>query len=183
MREPIVPEFDAETYLMWESRQRERFELHYGFVVAFAGGTLDHDHIAFNARIVLNECFLAPCRTFGSDVKVRVGERNFYYPDAGVLCAEHAGEDDSVSDPAVVLEVLSPSTRAYDLIDKRAAYRSLPTLIAYVVVHADRRRIEVDLRDATGAWFTTVSERESIPLGNGALTLDAVYARTSLAAP
>ena len=180
MREPIVPQFDAETYLMWEGRQRDRFELHHGFVVAFAGGTIDHDRLAHNLRNAFDRLYPEPCRAFGSDVKVQVDAKTFFYPDAGVVCGDIEGLETSLDSPRVVAEVLSPGTRSYDLIDKRAAYRVISSLHAYVVVHADLRRIELDLRNTDGTWRTSISDSEPLPLGAGLLTFDDVYARTSL---
>ena len=180
MREPFVPQFDAETYLMWESRQHERFELHHGFVVAFAGGTIHHDRVAFNLRNAFDALFPAPCQSFGSDVKVQVDVQTFLYPDAGVVCEDVAGMETVITKPRTVAEVLSPSPRSYDPIEKRALYRQIGSLHAYVVVHTDTPRIEVDLRNADGTWRTSVFDGESVPLGNGLLTFDAVYARTSI---
>ena len=63
---PVSPELGAETFLLWESRRRDRFELHHGFVVAFAGGTMDHDRIALNLRNAFDRPFPEPCRSFAS---------------------------------------------------------------------------------------------------------------------
>jgi len=179
MREPVIPELDAETYLLWESRQRDRHELHHGFVVAFAGGTLDHDRIALNLRNLFDAAFPAPCRSFGSDVRVRADTATFFYADAGVVCEETPGAATEISAPRIIAEVLSPSTRAYDLIDKRAAYRKIGSLEGYVVVHTAYRRIELDVR-TPGGWSTWVSDAEPIPLGAGGLAFADVYARTSV---
>ncbi len=181
MREPLVPQFDADTYFMWESRQRDRFELHHGFVVAFAGGTLDHDRIALNLRIAFDRLFPAPCRSFGSDVKVRADVTTFYYPDAGVICDELPGDTATIETPHIVAEVLSPSTRTYDLIEKRAAYRKIGSVRAYVVVHTTQRYVEIDLRDGGDGWYTSTFDDGAFPLGIGALTLEDVYRRSSIA--
>ncbi len=158
-----------------------RFELHHGFVVARAGGTIDHDRVAHNLRNAVDRLYPEPCLAFGSDVKIQVDARTFFYPDAGVICSEVTGSETSLESPRVVAEVLSPSTRSYDLIENRAAYRSLPSLHAYVIVHTEFRRLEVDLRDADGAWRTSFTDAEPLPLGARVLTLDELYARTSLA--
>lgn len=180
MREPVVPQFDADTYLMWESRQRERFELHHGFLVAFAGSTVDHDRISFNLRNALDRLFPAPCRSFGSNLKIRIDDGNFFYSDAGVLRDDFPGTLSVIEGPRVVAEVLSPSTRSYDLIEKRAAYRGIAALEAYVIVHTSSRQIELDVRDADGRWHTVAFDEDVIPLGNGVLTIDEVYRRSSL---
>lgn len=144
---------------MWESRQRDRFKLHHGFVVAFAGGTLDHDRIGLNLRMAFDRLFMSPCRSFGTDVKVRADVATFYYPDAGVVCEELPGNTSTIEAPRIVTEVLSPSTRTYDLIEKRAAYRKLTSVQAYVIVHTSLQHVEVDLRDAGDRWCTSTFER------------------------
>ena len=121
MREPVIPQLDADEYLHWENRQRERFELHHGFVVAFARGTVDHDTIAFNARVALSQAFPAPCRTLGSDVEIKVSDDVVNYPDATVVCEPISGNATVLSTPKIVCEVLSESTKTYDLVEKRSA--------------------------------------------------------------
>lgn len=157
-----------------------RFELHQGFVVAFAGGTLDHDRISLNMRNALDHFFPAPWRSFGSDMKVRVGAATFFYPDAGVVCDELPGSASIVERPRIVVEVLSPSTRSYDLIEKRAAYREVAGLEAYVIVHTATRLLELEIRDVDGGWLTVTCTDDGVPLGIGILTLDDVYRRSSL---
>ena len=157
MRKPVIPQLAAREFLGWEAAQDEKFELHRGFVMAFAGGTVDHDTIAFNLRSAFDRLFSPARRTFGSDVKVRLNADTFYYADAGVFCEELPGDATVVERARIVAEVLSRSTRSYDLVEKRAAYRGLASLVAYVVVHADMRRCEVDVR---------VRERRHVANGN-----------------
>ena len=162
MSEPVIPQLAARDFLGWEAAQDEKFELHHGFVMAFAGSTVDHDTIAFNLRTAFDRVFPPPCRTFGSDVKVRVSAETFYYADAGVICEAVAGDATVVEQARVVAEVSSRSTRSYDLVEKRAACRALASLVAYVVVHADMRRCEVDVRGRDGAWRTETYDDNEI---------------------
>ncbi len=180
MREPIVPQFEAAEFVLWEEAQEARFELHHGFAVAFAGGTLDHDGIGFNLRQILARLFPPPCRTFGSDVKVRVNEASFYYADVGVICEPTAGDATIVDAPRVIAEVLSRSTRAYDMIEKRAAYRAMPSIEAYIIVHTDMRRIEVDARSGNGRWVTNAYDDDQAYVNGRAFSLDEVYCGSAL---
>ncbi len=180
MREPVIPELDAETFLLWESKQSERHELHHGFIVAFAGGALDNDRIALNLRIAFDSLFPPPFRSYGSDVKVQIDASTVYYPDVTVVCIEMPGTATVIDEPRVVAEVLSPGTRAYDIIEKRAMYRNVPSVTAYVIVHTTSQRIEIDRRASDGRWSTQTSDGDPIALGNGALTFEAVYERTSV---
>ena len=138
MREPVIPELDAETFLLWESKRHERHERHHGFVVAFARGTVDNDRIAHNLRTAFDALFPPPCRSHGSDVKVQIDASTVYSPDATV-----------VDQPRVVAEVLSPSTRAYDIIGKRAMYRNVPSLVVRAT-DAGRRRQATASRSHSG---------------------------------
>ena len=181
MREPVIPQLAAREFLSWEAAQDEKFELHRGFVMAFAGGTVDHDTIAFNLRMAFDRSFPPPCRTFGSDVKVRVSADTFYYADAGVICRSVARRCDGRERARIVAEILSRSTRSYDLVEKRAAYRALASLVAYVVVHADMRRCEVDVRGRDGTWRTETYDDNEIFVDGRSVALDTIYARSSLA--
>ena len=175
MREPILRELTADAYLEWEAAQHERHELHHGFTVAFAGGTFRHNRLAIAMLRVLERLYPAPCRTFSSDMRVRVAEDMFFYADAGVVCEPVADDATYVERPAVVVEVLSRSTSAYDRIEKRAAYRALPSLASYVIVHADVRRIEVDERGLGGRWHTRTYDGGVASIGAGSFPLDEVY--------
>jgi Uma2 family endonuclease len=179
VREPLIPQLDFEEFLHWENRQRDRFELHHGFVVAFAGGTVDHDTIAFNLRVALSQAFPAPCRTLGSDVKIKVSNDVVFYPDATVVCEPLDGAATIVSTPKIVCEVLSESTKTYDLVDKRSAYRSVTTLTAYVIVHTRSRRVEVDSRTSTRDWQTSVFEDGNVTIGAAEIPLTDVYRLTT----
>jgi len=180
MREPIVPQLDAEEFLHWEARQRDRYELRHGFVLAFAGGTADHATIALNLSVALRRAFPLPCRVFGSDLKIAIGSNTFYYADAAVTCREIAGTETFVSAPLVICEVLSDSTRRYDAVEKRAAYRTVPSLERLIIVDTQIRRLEVDMC-ATNGWETSIVESGVVPLGSTHVALADIYVGTSLA--
>jgi Uma2 family endonuclease len=180
MRQPILPEFDEPTFLQWEAAQRERYELHYGFVYAFAGGTMNHDQLAFSARVILQRAFPEPCRVVGSDIKVHIATKTYYYPDVSVTCEPFDGEQTIIERPRIVVEVLSRSTHGYDLVDKRNAYRSITSLEAYLIVHTDARRVELDRRDTDGRWRTDIVDEGEVLIGTGRFSIDELYAKTSI---
>ncbi len=179
MREPVLPQLTGEEFLGWEARQRDRFELHHGFVVAFAGGTIDHDAVGFRLRLALARAYGPPCRTFGSDVKVQAADDVFYYADAGVICEPIDGRAAIVKRPKIVAEVLSESTRTYDLVEKRNAHRSMPSVTMYLIVHTRLRRIEIDVR-IEDRWQTSVVDTGSFTLGSIEEPLDELYEGTSI---
>jgi Uma2 family endonuclease len=180
MREPIVPQLDGPTFLLWEEAQADRYELHHGFIFAFAGGTADHDRAAFNARVLLERAFPPPCRTFGSDVKVRVARDTYYYPDVTVTCEPVAATTTVIERPRIVVEVLSPSTQAYDLADKRSAYRAMPALEAYILIYTRVPRIEIDRRRGTGWTTQTLDAGDETTINGLPFTVREIYARTTL---
>ena len=159
----------------------KNFELHEGFIFAFAGGTAAHDQIAFNVRLLLVSAFPSPCRAFGSDMKVLISPKTYYYPDVTVTCEPISDDATVIQSPRVAVEVLSHTTRAYDLVEKRSAYRSLPSLDAYIIVHSESRRVEVDRRHLGGSWRTETYDAMPVPLGEGELSLDAIYRSTTVA--
>ena len=83
--------------------------------------------------------------------------------------------------PRIIVELLSPSTRGYDLVDKRNAYRGLDSLEAYVIIHPDVRRVEVDRRGPGGQWHTDTIDDGDVLFGGTALSLEAIYAETAIA--
>jgi len=175
----IIPELEGDEFLMWEARQPGRYELHHGFVVAFAGGSVAHATIALNLQILLRQTFPAPCRVFGSDLKIEIARRTYYYPDASVACEPLDDAATLSRAPIVVAEVLSARTSAYDRIEKRAGYRSLESLRAFLIVYTDRRRVEVDLREE-GSWQTKVSTDGTLSLGETGIPLEELYAQTTI---
>jgi hypothetical protein len=121
VREPIVPQLAEREFLSWEAAQDAKFELHRGFVMAFAGGTADHNTIAFNLHAALDRLFPAPCRTFGSGMKVRVATDTFYYPDTSVICVEVPGDATVIDQPQIVSTSCRASLRAQAITGIRAS--------------------------------------------------------------
>lgn len=140
------PFFDAQAYLAWEAEQSDKHEYHDGEVFAMAGASEAHVTVALNVAMALrNHLRGSPCSVFISDMKLRVEEDNaFFYPDVFVTCADSdRGQSHSKSAPLLIVEVLSPTTSAFDRGAKFAAYRKLPTLREYAVI--DPERLSLDL--------------------------------------
>lgn len=97
-----------------------------------------------------------PCRVHVNDLRVKVDETGLYtYPDVVVVCGEARYDDDqrdTLLNPRVLVEVLSPSTEAYDRGAKFEHYRRLPSLTAYLLVAQDRPHLELYVRTASGIW-------------------------------
>jgi Uma2 family endonuclease len=145
-------------YLRLEAQSPVRHEYVNGEMFAMTGGTLRHNTIALNLASVLKSHLRGtPCRAFVNDVQVRVQKANaYYYPDLLVACGREQQALDmnavTVHDPVLVIEVLSTSTEATDRREKLLAYRTLPSLIEYVLVSQDEARVEIHRRRGDIGW-------------------------------
>jgi Uma2 family endonuclease len=123
-----------------------------------AGGSEAHNLIAGNVIRELGNRFKGrPCYGYTSDMKVRVESANLgAYPDAMAVCGERRFWDDGkdvITNPALIVEVLSDSTEAYDRGDNFAYYRSIPSLAAYLLLSQHRVGAELYLRQPNGDWL------------------------------
>jgi len=159
-----LPRLTAEEYLEWETQQETRHELVDGYLYAMTGASLRHDEIAMNIGAALHAHLAGgPCRVYKSDIKVEVGN-NFYYPDLMVRCDDDQAlkNEYSISDPRVIVEVLSPSTQRFDRGDKRLTYLQIPTLTDYVLVSQDSQFVEHFAGD--GSLITLSGDTESLTI-------------------
>ena len=151
----------AEAYLASERAAAFRSEYVNGDVRAMAGASITHEEICGNILSLLKvQLSGRPCRVFGSNLKVRIDKANaFRYPDVSGLCGpilHHDREQDSYCNPAMIVEVLSPSTEAYDRGEKFTLYRLLDSLFEYILVSQDRVQVEVFLRGNDRSWASTI---------------------------
>jgi len=172
----------AAGFLLWEGEQQGRHEYFGGEVFAMAGGSIRHN--ALSARVIgaLQSALPAGCNVLTSDQKVGVSEGERYvYPDVTVVCGAirlETGTTDVLSNPTIVVEVMSASTEQYDRGLKWEGYQRLPSLTDYVLVSQSEARIEHFRRSADGTWIYRSSEAgEQVVLANGALLeVDATFA-------
>lgn len=147
--------FTAEDFLKWESTQDTKHEFADGIAYAMAGAGENHVIISGNVFAALRAHVRGtPCRAFISDMKLKVeAAEAFFYPDVFVTCSDNdAKRKDYKTDPVLVIEVLSPTTAAYDRGQKFATYRRLPSLQEYVLIDPERISVEIFRRDATDHW-------------------------------
>jgi Uma2 family endonuclease len=152
-----------EEYLEIERKAEFKSEYYAGEMFAMSGGTANHSFIGCNIIALLTTKLRgSSCRAANSDLRVGVARNGpFYYPDAMILCGEIKYLDnrqDVVTNPAVIFEVLSPSTATYDLGEKFIQYRRLDSLREYVVVHQDTRLVQRFERREEGQWLLTFYE-------------------------
>lgn len=186
MAEPALRRMSYEEYLALEAVSEEKHDFVGGEMYAMAGASRAHNRIAMQAA---GELYMAlsgsPCRPVGSDQRVRVRDAELScYPDVTVVCGEDEVDPldtDALVNPTVVVEVLSPSTEAYDRGDKFAALRRLPSLQHFVLLHQSRREAEVFTRQPDGSWRLSF-HADRVELASPAVTLDLerVYAGVEL---
>ncbi|MFM8769989.1 MAG: Uma2 family endonuclease, partial [Rubrivivax sp.] len=127
----LKPRMTAEDYLEWEAAQTERHDFVDGEVYALAGADERHVTAAMNMAFALRQHLAGtPCRTFKADMKVRpAGKSNFFYPDVIVTCSDVDRRNPLIKqEPVLIVEVLSPSTAAYDRGEKFSQYRRIAQL-------------------------------------------------------
>jgi Uma2 family endonuclease len=168
-------------YLDAERRATERHEYVAGSVFAMVGASRAHNLIAGSIFAELRAQLRGrPCETYVTDMRVKVARTGLYtYPDVVVVCGEPELEDDhrdTLLNPTLLVEVLSPSTERYDRGDKFAHYRQLPSLAEYVLVAQHRPAVERFVRQERGWLLDTVTGLDA------AVTLESVGCTLSLTA-
>ena len=154
--EKLNPKMTVEEYLAWERKQTERHEYFAGEVFSQAGGTRRHSLIGANVvRAIGNFLDDHECEAHGSDMRVHVEATGYYaYPDVSVVCPPIEGySDDIISNPTMIVEVLSPSTADFDRGTKFNHYRQIPSLQEYIVFWQDEARVEQHTRTSDGLWL------------------------------
>ncbi len=178
-----------EEYLERERAAPHKSEYYAGEIFAMAGASLTHNLLVASMIAALGARLRGmPCATFASDLRIECGpSRLFCYPDVSVICGSLQYRDahqDVVTNPALIVEVLSASTEGYDRGAKFAQYRRLASLREYVLVSQDEARMEVFTRGGDGRWALTeaVGPDAICPLASLdiALPLSEVYERVEL---
>ena len=148
--------FTPEEYFAWEAKQLEKYELIDGRVYAMTGGTQNHSTIAINLLVLIRTHLRGEkFRVFNSDVKVNILHTSDYtYPDVSVTCDERDRKHPLyITYPCLLVEVLSPSTEAYDRGKKFERYRRNPNLIDYVLVSSEEMAVDIYHKNEAGDWL------------------------------
>ena len=155
----------AEQYFELERTSETKSEYFRGDVFAMTGASVRHNMIVSNVIAALANAFAGmDCHVFPSDIKVEVDpDRHYAYPDASVVCGEiQTPEDrnDAISNPVVIVEVLSASTADYDRGSKFKAYRKLASLNHFITIDQYSVSVEHHRKESPGNW--NMRELESI---------------------
>jgi Uma2 family endonuclease len=150
----------AEEYLAIERQAERKSEYYQGEMFLMAGASREHNLLVMNiGRELSQQLRQQPCEVYPSDMRVRVSGTGLYtYPDVTVVCGEPQLADDYrdiLLNPALLVEVLSPSTEGYDRGRKFEHYRRIESLAAYLLVSSDRVHVDLFLRQPGGPWLLT----------------------------
>lgn len=155
----------AAEFLPFERAAETRHELVNGVVYSMAGGSAMHALIATNVAVELGLHLRGKgCQPYSGDLRIKVEETGlFTYPDLSIICQplEFATDDDgrdTVTNPTLLVEVLSPSTEGYDRGEKFAHYRRIPSLKAFLLVDQFRPRLELFIRVGDGFWRLSTAD-------------------------
>lgn len=184
MAEAVQKHMSVEEYLEFEKDSEVRHEYVGGVAYAMTGGSGRHNRISLNtARKLADAAEGTPCRVYMSDMKVSIPKRPFYYPDVMVVCGEEPEHPYYfVEDPCLIVEVASPNTENTDRREKLEAYKALPTLVEYLIVSQDARKVERHFRDENDEWWKAeITEEGSFTVPcppNARLSLADIYENT-----
>jgi len=146
-----------EAYLEIERKADYKSEYCNGEMFAMAGVSRRHDAIGVQLQFLLSQHLRRKkCRVNSSSMRILVTPAGLYtYPDLSVVCEEPRYTDstvDTLVNPAFVVEILSPSTEAYDRGKKAKLYRAMPSLLEYLLIEQDSYDVELYRRQADGTW-------------------------------
>jgi len=150
----------ADEFLLWAQEREGRWELHDGVPVMMSPERVLHGDTKGEAYSALKEAVRRaglPCKVYPDGVAVRITSDTNYQPDASVSCgARPAPDAQAITDPIIIVEVLSPSTAAIDHGRKLSGYFSLKTVEHYLILDPERRVVIHHKRGASEAIETRV---------------------------
>ncbi|MBV5260272.1 Uma2 family endonuclease [Synechococcus moorigangaii CMS01] len=176
-----------EEYLEFEKHSEIKHEYMHGEAYAMAGATRAHNTVSLNLAIACrNHLGDSPCRTYMADVKVHLSAgKKFFYPDLVVSCDD---DDDLslsyVTQPRVIIEVLSESTEGFDRGDKFKFYRTIPSLQEYILVSTTYYSVDCFRRSEGKLWILESYQGQEATLKLQSLDLEIplvdIYATVNL---
>ncbi len=175
--EPKMWFLTPEEYLRQECAAETKSEFIGGEIIAMAGASLTHIRITDNVTIKLgNQLEGKSCEVFSQDLRVKMNEEGDYgYPDVVVACDAEVEGGDNLTNPVVIIEVLSPSTELKDRTTKFEAFRKRDSLLDYVLIAQNRVHVEHFHRGSNKSWILTM-----LDVREDELVLDSIGCRVKL---
>lgn len=160
--------YTHQQYFNFEEQADYKHEYYQGQIIAMAGASANHNRISLNAANALSNALEEDnmCEVFMSDLRVRIDAKDrFTYPDVMVVCGKldfFENRTDTITNPKVIIEVLSASTEKVDRTEKFHAYWSIPNFEAYILIDQYQVRVEYFRRMSDKEWglrvFTKLDE-------------------------
>ena len=179
-------------YLAKERKAEFKSEFYRGEMFAMSRASREHILIAGNVTGELRNQFKGRCcEVYSNDMRVRVSATGLYtYPDVVIVCGEPEfldAEVDTLLNPTVLIEVLSPSTESYDRGAKAEQYRRIPSLREHVLITQDRPHVDVLIRQEDGSWLlretNELDQVVTLPSVSVSLPMCEIYDRITFEAP
>lgn len=181
---PKRNDITAEEYLEVERLSLNKHEFFAGEIFAMSGASLPHNIIFSNT--IGNLSFKLKgksCRPYGSDLRVHIPQNTLYtYPDITIVCGKPETTDDhldTIKNPAVIIEILSKTTRGYDKGEKFTLYRDISSLKNYILIDSQHIRIENFYRNEDDSWilreYKSLDDELLIEAINESLVLSDIY--------
>jgi Uma2 family endonuclease len=161
VKEPAVAyskeKISIEAYLEMENAANEKHEYYRGEIFAMSGAKVPHNAISVNLLVALsNKLKGKKCKPYNSDQRIHIQSNTlFTYPDISIICGEIItlnNDEYNVLNPAIIIEVLSKSTKNYDRGEKFKLYRDIPALREYILVDSESIHIEVFRLNENKHW-------------------------------
>ena len=182
--------YSIQEYLEMEKDSFEKHEYYKGEIFAMAGAGPRHNVISVNIITALANALKGKsCQPYGSDMRIHIPENSlFTYPDISIICGEiitSKENEETVTQPTVIIEILSPATKNYDRGEKFMLYRAIPALKEYILIDSESIHAEHFAINKEGLWqlkeHNNPEEKISIETVNIQLMMQDVYERTKLA--
>ena len=165
MSQPAIKYLSELDYLSLEREAKERHEYYKGEIFAMSGASFKHNIIEDNVRVLLGSFLKGKkCRSFGSNLRIHIPKNTLYtYPDILIVCDEPKFVDDefdTLINPSVIVEILSPSTANYDRGAKFDLYREIDSLKEYILIDSMTVHFVNYIRNSNNTW--TLSETKTL---------------------
>ena len=160
MGHPEKKDISEAEYLEFERNATEKHEYFQGEIFAMSGASFTHNKIFANLFGALSSSLKGkPCQPFGSDLRTSISLNSlFAYPDISIICGEPEFTDDkfdTVKNPTVIIEILSKSTRNYDLGGKFLLYKQIDTLKEYILIDSEAIKLIKYFKNEDNSWLMT----------------------------
>lgn len=183
------PYYTEEAYLELERNASYRSEYYRGEIFAMAGASEEHNTIAVNLSDALAPQLKGrPCRRYLFDMRLNIPKTGLYtYPDMMIVCGERKfteAQPDTLTNPQIIIEILSDSTEAYDRGEKFRQYEQIPSLQEYILIAQDKVSVEQFVRDGTNKWtfyrYNNLEDGLPLPTIQCEIVVADIYAQIDL---